>query len=69
MDSERPTWRARSHAKKSTEAEGWYATFSLLDVGGALSASQLRRIVVTLSRMWRGIGRFFARSRVRTVGF
>jgi hypothetical protein len=42
-----------ANAEKSQPDQAWYATFSFLDVGGAISASQLQRLVAAISRLWR----------------
>ena len=34
-------------------SDNWFATFSFLDVGSAISSSQLRRLVATVSKLWR----------------
>jgi hypothetical protein len=34
-------------------SDNWFATFSFLDVGSAINSSQLRRLVATVSKLWR----------------
>jgi len=35
--------------------EPWFATFTFLDAGGAISSSQLRRLVAAFTTLWRRI--------------
>ena len=42
-----------ANAEKSKQGQAWYATFSFLDVGGAISVSQLQRLIAAISRMIR----------------
>jgi hypothetical protein len=59
MHPEPSVTKTRGHVGRPTRDESWYATFSFLDVGGAVSASQLRRLAAAVSRIWRlTIGRF-----------
>ncbi len=49
--------------------EGWFATFTFLDVSGAIGSSQLPRWGSMISRAWRAIVRGLTnRSKARTVG-
>lgn len=32
---------------------GWFATFTFLDLNGAMASSQLRRLAATTARVWR----------------
>ena len=67
MDSKHPTEQPRGDAGKRQDSN-WFATFSFLDVGGAISASQMRRLVATVSKLWRlTLGRRSDRSRPRAV--
>ena len=35
----------------------WFATFTLLDVGGAISSSQLQRLLARVKKLWwRAVG-------------
>jgi hypothetical protein len=46
--------------------DSWYATFSLLDIGGVVSSSQLRRFVRMILTLWRlTMGSLTDRSRPR----
>jgi len=70
MSSKRPTAQARGDLSKPVDDQPWVATFSLLDVGGTISASQLRRLAAALARMSRLIlTAFLDRSKVRTGVF
>lgn len=45
-------------ATRSPDGGSWFATFSFLDAGGAISSSQLQRLVASLTNLWqRTIGR------------
>ena len=58
MDSEPPNSQARGQAKESLGDGQWFATFTLLDAGCAISASQMQRFVASIAKLWRwAIGR------------
>ena len=69
MKPEAPIRPAPGDAKKPMQTDGWFATFTVLDVSGAISASQLRRLAATISKLWqltlRGVS---DRSKSRVVG-
>ncbi len=53
MNSELPTVRVPDAGKESPRGGRWLATFSLLDVSGSISASQLQRLKASIARLWR----------------
>jgi hypothetical protein len=56
--------------RNARSGRGWYATFSFLDVGGAVSASQLHALVAAIARIWRlTVGKLADRARPRVVGW
>jgi len=60
---------ARGDMKKPVKDEGWFATFTVLDVSGALHASQLRRLGDAITKAWKLILRGVSdRSKSRVVG-
>jgi hypothetical protein len=38
---------------KKPPRAAWFATFTLLDVGGAISSSQLQRMLAPVKKLWR----------------
>ena len=40
---------------KSRDGERWFATFTLLDAGGAISSWQYRRLLTVVVTVWRRI--------------
>jgi len=53
MNSEAPIRKTPGGGKDSPGNEPWFATFSLLDAGGAMSSSQLQRLVAPIAKLWR----------------
>jgi hypothetical protein len=53
MNSEAPIRKTRGDEKDSPGSAPWFATFSLLDAGGALSSSQMQRLVAPITKLWR----------------
>ena len=53
MNSDVPDRKGRGDGKESLAGEPWFATFSLLDAGCAISSSQLRRLVASITTLWR----------------
>lgn len=41
------------HGHKEPPRAAWLATFALLDVGGAISSSQLQRLLAPVKKLWR----------------
>jgi len=52
MDPKHTTEETLTGAEER-RSDNWFATFSFLDVGSAISSSQLRRLVATVSKLWR----------------
>ena len=70
MSSESPIGHRRCDATPPVNRPAWVATFSLLDVGGTISSSQLRRLAAAIAMMSQLILRaFLDRSKVRTGVF
>ena len=62
MKPERLGEDAPRRRNDSSRRDGWYATFSMLDAGGAISASQLRAVTGTIGKLWRlTLGRLVGR--------
>jgi hypothetical protein len=53
MNSEAPIRKTRGDEKDSLGSAPWFATFSLLDAGGAISSSQMQRLVASITTLWR----------------
>ena len=53
MDSEAQAQQARGDGKQPAGNRRWFATFSLLDLSGSISSSQMTRFLALLSRLWR----------------
>jgi hypothetical protein len=53
MNAEAPIGKTRSDEKDSLGSASWFATFSLLDAGGAISSSQMQRLVASITTLWR----------------
>jgi len=53
MNSEAPIGHPPGARKQWAGGGSWFATFSLLDVGSAISSSQLQRLVASIARLWR----------------
>ncbi len=53
MDSGAPIRKTRDEEKYSLGSAPWFATFSLLDAGGAISSSQMQRLVASITTLWR----------------
>jgi hypothetical protein len=53
MNSEAPIRKTRGDEKGSLGSAPWFATFSLLDAGGAISSSQMQRLVTPITKLWR----------------
>ena len=69
MKSEAPIGTAPSDTQKPVKREGWFATFTLLDFSGAVGSSQLRRLAVTIAKLWQLTLRSVSdRSKSRVVG-
>ena len=49
----KPTTEQTVVYAEERRSDDWFATFSFLDVGSAISASQLRRLVATVSKLLR----------------
>jgi hypothetical protein len=65
MDSD-DSPRRRSADTNERKDGGWFATFSILDLSGAVSSSDLRRLVAMVSKLWCGtIGRLTDRLGLR----
>jgi hypothetical protein len=45
--------QSRGDVKSSDKSEGWFATFTILDFSGAIGSSVVRRLIATISKMWR----------------
>jgi hypothetical protein len=52
MDPEYATGQTPVVAEQR-RSDNWFATFSFLDAGSAISSSRLRRFVATVSKLWR----------------
>lgn len=64
-----PSKPAPREILKPKSSEGWFATFTILDVSGAIGSSQLRRWSSTVSKAWRATLRSLSdRSKSRAVG-
>ena len=69
MDSVRGVRHRREDGKKRSKKGNWFATFSLMDVSGAIRSSELRSLLAAGLKLWRlTIGRLSDRSRVRSAG-
>ena len=44
---------AHGDVLKPEERERWFATFTILDVSGAMDSSQLRRLRAAIATLWR----------------
>lgn len=53
MTSEPHGRPARGSGKESQPGGSWFATFSLLDAGCAISSSQLQSLVALMRKFWR----------------
>ena len=53
MNSEPPIGQARGDVKEPLGGEPWFATFSLLDAGCAISSSQMQHLVASIAKLWR----------------
>jgi len=62
MDPKPTTEQIVVHAEER-RSDDWFATFSFLDVGSAISASQLRRLLATVSKQIGSLGTDVARSK------
>lgn len=40
---------------ENARGEHWFATFTFLDAGCAISASQFRRLVALVTKLWRRV--------------
>ena len=47
------TQEQTEHGHKEPPPAAWFATFTLLDAGGAISSSQLQRLLAPLKKLWR----------------
>ena len=45
--------RPQEAPREPAGGESWFATFTFLDAGGAISASQLRGLRASMTRWWR----------------
>jgi hypothetical protein len=69
MKSEATIGPAPSETQKSVKREGWFATFTFLDLTGAIASSQLRRVATTIAKLWQLTLRSVTdRSKSRVVG-
>ena len=69
MDSKHRIRHAREDSEKRSKRDNWFATFSLMDVGGAIGSSHVRGLLAAASKLWRRtIGRLSDRSRFRAAG-
>jgi hypothetical protein len=58
MNPETRVDQGRADAKESRDRGSWFATFSFLDAGCAISSSQLQGLVASITKLWqRTIGR------------
>ena len=58
-----------AHTRKPVKREGWFATFTLLDLSGAVGSSQLRRVAVMIAKLWQlTLGSASDRSKARVLG-
>jgi hypothetical protein len=68
MNPRPPIGQSDSGREKPTRADSWYATFSLLDIGGATGSSTLRSLFGMTMKLWRlTIGRLTDRNLPRAV--
>jgi hypothetical protein len=51
MNTETQQHTHQGHKEPALAA--WFATFTLLDVGGAISSSQLQRLLAPVKKLWR----------------
>lgn len=69
MKSEQAGGPARGDVRKPEERARWFATFTILDVSGAIDSSQLRRLRAAIAKLgrltWRSVT---DRSKSRVVG-
>jgi hypothetical protein len=63
------TERPGDNAQKPVKREGWFATFTFLDVTGAIGSSHVRRLGAVITRMWKLMLQSISdRSKSRVVG-
>jgi hypothetical protein len=53
MNPEAPSTRQPNPDTGSIRRESWFATFTFLDAGGAISSSQLQYLVASFAKLWR----------------
>jgi hypothetical protein len=53
VSSEAPMGTTPGDGEDSSGGVPWFATFSLLDVGGAMSPAQIQPFVALLAKLWR----------------
>ena len=69
MKSDAPIGPAPAHTRKPVKREGWFATFTFLDLSGAVGSSQLRRVAVMIAKLWQLTLRSASdRSKARVLG-
>jgi hypothetical protein len=69
MKSEPSMGQQRRDVRTPVKSEGWFATFTLLDVGGAIGSSQLRRLCTMFAKAWQVTVRSVSdRSKSRAIG-
>jgi hypothetical protein len=42
-----------AHDHREPPRAAWFATFTLLDVSGAISSSELQRVLAPVKKLWR----------------
>ena len=69
MKSEDSSGPAPSDIEKRTKRDDWFATFTLLDLSGAIGSSQLRRVAARIAKLWHlTLGSVTDRSKSRVMG-
>ena len=66
MDRKEPTGRSNGKSLQRDKVGNWFATFSILEIGGAMGSSTMRWLISRVANMWRlTVGKFIGRSKLR----
>jgi hypothetical protein len=65
----KPKQPVQGDSRKPVRGEGWFATFTFLDVSGAFHSRQVRRLGAAIAKAWKMMLRAVSdRSKSRVMG-